>query len=88
MAIDHEPQQVRVNRICPGYIDTGLAEGYFQNQPDPARVEAGKLHALKRIGRCEEVGRVAVFLASKDASFVTGASMVVSGGFGTGLPPQ
>lgn len=90
MAIDHGPQQVRVNCICPGYIDTGLAEGYFQSQPDPAaaRVEAGKLHALKRIGQPEEVGRVAVFLASEDASFVTGSSMVVSGGFGTGLPPQ
>lgn len=90
MAIDHGPQQIRVNCICPGYIDTGLAESYFQSQPHPAaaRAEAGKLHALKRIGQPEEVGRVAVFLASEDASFVTGSSMVVSGGFGIGLPPQ
>jgi len=90
MAIDHGHQGIRVNCICPGYIDAGLAEGYFQSQPDPARArqEAGKLHALWRIGKAEEVGKVAVFLASEDASFVTGSSMVVDGGFGSGLPPK
>ena len=90
MAIDHGPEGVRVNCICPGYIDAGLAEGYFQSQPDPAkaRAEAGKLHALWRIGRPEEVARVAVFLASDEASFMTGASVVVDGGFGSGLPPK
>ena len=90
MAIDHGNEGLRVNCICPGYIDAGLAEGYFQSQPDPlkAREEAGKLHALWRIGKPEEVGRVAVFLASEDASFMTGASVVVDGGFGSGLPPK
>lgn len=90
MAIDHGNEGIRVNCICPGYIDAGLAEGYFQSQPDPikAREEAGKLHALWRIGRPEEVGRVAVFLASDDASFMTGASIAVDGGFGSGLPPK
>jgi NAD(P)-dependent dehydrogenase (short-subunit alcohol dehydrogenase family) len=90
MAIDHGHEGIRVNCICPGYIDAGLAEGYFQSQPDPAkaRAEAGKLHALWRIGKPEEVGRVAVFLASDEASFVTGASVVVDGGFGSGLPPK
>lgn len=90
MAIDHGNEGVRVNCICPGYIDAGLAEGYFQSQADPAkaRQEAGKLHALWRIGRPEEVAKVAVFLASDDASFMTGASVVVDGGFGSGLPPK
>jgi NAD(P)-dependent dehydrogenase (short-subunit alcohol dehydrogenase family) len=90
MAIDHGHEGVRVNCICPGYIDAGLAEGYFQSQADPvrAREEAGKLHALWRIGRPEEVGKVAVFLTSEDASFVTGTSIVVDGGFGSGLPPK
>jgi len=90
MAIDHGHEGVRVNCICPGYIDAGLAEGYFQAQPDPeqARIDAGKLHALWRIGKPEEVARVAVFLASDDASFITGASIVVDGGFGSGLPPK
>ncbi len=90
MAIDHGHEGIRVNCICPGYIDAGLAEGYFQSQPDPvkARTEAGKLHALWRIGKPEEVGRTAVFLASDDASFITGAAIVVDGGFGSGLPPK
>jgi NAD(P)-dependent dehydrogenase (short-subunit alcohol dehydrogenase family) len=90
MAIDHGKEGIRVNCICPGYIDAGLAWGYFEAQPDPsaARAAAGKLHALGRIGKPEEVGRLAVFLASDDASFMTGSSVVVDGGFGSGLPPQ
>jgi NAD(P)-dependent dehydrogenase (short-subunit alcohol dehydrogenase family) len=89
MAIDHGREGIRVNCICPGYIDAGLAEAYFQAQPDPAaaRASAGKLHALGRVGGPEEVARVAVFLASADASFMTGSAVVVDGGFGSGLPP-
>jgi NAD(P)-dependent dehydrogenase (short-subunit alcohol dehydrogenase family) len=89
MAIDHGKEGIRVNCICPGYIDAGLAWEYFEVQPNPAqaRAAAGKLHALGRIGQPEEVGRVAVFLASEDASFMTGAAVPVSGGFGFGLPP-
>jgi NAD(P)-dependent dehydrogenase (short-subunit alcohol dehydrogenase family) len=90
MAIDHGNEGIRVNCICPGTIDAGLADGYFQSQRDPvkAREEEGKLHALWRIGRPEEVAKVAVFLASDDASFMTGASVVVDGGKGSGLPPK
>jgi NAD(P)-dependent dehydrogenase (short-subunit alcohol dehydrogenase family) len=89
MAIDHGKEGIRVNCICPGYIDSGLAWEYFEAQPDPseARKAAGKLHALWRVGKPEEVARVAVFLASADASFMTGSAVVVSGGFGSGLPP-
>ena len=89
MAIDHGKEGIRVNCICPGWIDAGLAWEYFELQPDPAeaRAAAGKPSALGRIGQPEEVGRVAVFLASEDASFMTGAAVVVSGGFGIGLPP-
>lgn len=90
MAIDHGKEGIRVNCICPGYIDAGLAWGYFEAQPDPAaaRAAAGKLHALWRIGKPEEVARVAVFLASDGASFMTGSAVVVDGGFGSGLPPS
>jgi len=90
MAIDHGRSGVRVHAICPGYIDAGLAEGYFQSQLDPAkaRSEAGNLHALGRIGQAEEVARVAVFLASSESSFMTGSPVIVDGGFGSGLPPK
>jgi NAD(P)-dependent dehydrogenase (short-subunit alcohol dehydrogenase family) len=89
MAIDHGKDGIRVNCICPGWIDAGLAWEYFELQENPAeaRAAAGKLHALGRIGRPDEVARVAVFLASDDASFMTSSSVVVSGGFGAGLPP-
>lgn len=89
IAIDHGREGIRANCICPGYIDAGLAWGYFEAQPDPAsaRAAAGKLHALCRIGRPEEVARVAVFLAGDEASFMTGSAVVVDGGFGSGLPP-
>jgi meso-butanediol dehydrogenase/(S,S)-butanediol dehydrogenase/diacetyl reductase len=89
LAIDHGGEGIRVNAICPGYIDAGLAEGYFLAQPDPeaARAQAGKLHALRRIGKPDEVARVAVFLASEEASFMTGAAVAVDGGLSSGLPP-
>ena len=90
MAIDHGQQGVRVNCLCPGYINAGLAEGYFLSQPDPdaARAAAGGLHALGRIGDPREVARAVVFLVSDDASFITGAAIPVDGGFGAGLPPK
>jgi NAD(P)-dependent dehydrogenase (short-subunit alcohol dehydrogenase family) len=90
LAIDHGREGIRVNCICPGYIDAGLAEAYFLAQTDPAaaRASAGNLHALGRVGKPEEVARVAIFLATEESSFMTGSAVVVAGGFGSGLPPQ
>jgi NAD(P)-dependent dehydrogenase (short-subunit alcohol dehydrogenase family) len=90
LAIDHGKEGIRVHAICPGYINAGLAEGYFESQPDPARAraEAGSLHALGRIGQPSEIARAAVFLASNDASFMTGSALIVDGGFSAGLPPK
>lgn len=90
MAIDHGRDGVRVNCICPGYINAGLAESYFLSQADPdrARAAAGDLHALGRVGGPDEVARVAVFLAGSESSFMTGSVVAVDGGFGSGLPPS
>lgn len=90
MAIDHGKDGIRVNCLCPGYIDSGLTQSFFQSRPDPqaARDAAGKLHALGRIGDPREVARVAVFLASDDASLMTGSVVVVDAGLSSGLPPN
>jgi len=86
MAIDHSAEGIRVNCICPGWIDTPMNAGYFA---DPtARAFADKLHALGRVGQPEEIAAVAAFLAGDDASFVTGASIVADGGFSAGLSKQ
>jgi NAD(P)-dependent dehydrogenase (short-subunit alcohol dehydrogenase family) len=86
MAIDHSAEGIRVNCICPGWIDTPMNAAYFGN-PD-ARAFADQLHAIGRIGRPDEIAAVAAFLVSDAASFVTGASIVADGGFSAGLSKQ
>jgi len=86
MAIDHSAEGIRINCICPGWIDTPINAAYFA---DPAaRAFADKLHAIGRIGQPAEIAAVAAFLVSDDASFVTGASIVADGGFSAGLSRQ
>lgn len=84
MAIDHSDEGIRVNCICPGWIETPMNAAFFASSPD-ARQKAGKLQAIGRIAQPEEVAAVAVFLASDEASFVTGSAYVVDGGFSAGL---
>ena len=62
MAIDHGHERVRVNCICPGYIDAELAEGYFQSQADPSTGKKGARQTTCTVAdrKPEEVGNVAV----------------------------
>jgi len=82
MAIDHARQGIRVNCICPGWIDTPASEAYFRDRPHPAaaRVAVTRAHPLGRLGRAEDVANAALFLASDEASWVTGIALVVDGG--------
>jgi len=86
MAIDLAPDGIRVNVICPGWIQTPLVEDWFGQQKDPAAARAyiyGQ-HPLGRIGTIEECGQVAAFLASDEAAFVTGSVISVDGGITLG----
>lgn len=78
LALDYGKHNIRVNCLCPGYIDTPINADYF-GAPG-ARERAAQLHALGRIGQPEEVAYAALFLASEDASFVTGSVLTVDGG--------
>jgi len=88
IAPDFGKDGIRCNCICPGYIDTGMAQRYFdvQNDPEAARAEAGRLHALGRIGTPEEIAAMALFLCSDESSFCTAQPFIVDGGLSAGVP--
>lgn len=89
MALDYGPDRIRVNAICPGYIDTPLGDEYFNSLPDPAagKRKAGALHALGRMGTPTEIAYCALFLASDESSFVTGECLVADGGLSVIVNP-
>jgi NAD(P)-dependent dehydrogenase (short-subunit alcohol dehydrogenase family) len=77
MAIDHAKQGVRVNALVPGATDTPM----IRNALTPEALEAlAASHPIGRLGRPEELAKAVLFLASDDASFVTGTAMYVDGG--------
>ena len=81
IAITYGPDGIRCNAICPGDVDTELNQVYFQAHPDPVAFRGRVEHEypMRRIASTDEVARVAVFLASDDASFVSGTHMMVDG---------
>jgi NAD(P)-dependent dehydrogenase (short-subunit alcohol dehydrogenase family) len=86
MAIDFAPDGIRVNVICPGWIQTPLVEDWFSQQKDPeaARKYIFGRHPIGRIGTIEECGKAALYLVSDDAAFVTGITLNIDGGITLG----
>ncbi len=82
LALDLAPRRIRANCVCPGVIDTPLTRAFIDAGPDPDQVvrEYEMISPLERMGTAEEVANAALFLASDEASFITGSALIVDGG--------
>jgi len=82
MAIDHGPQQIRVNCICPGDTDTSMLRNEAQQlgEREDLFLAQSARRPLGRVGKPEEIAQAALYLASDASSFVTGTALVVDGG--------
>ena len=78
LAAEFGPQGIRVNAILPGAVDTPMYRG--MNDTEESQAFVTNLHALKRVATPEEIAKSVVYLASDDASFVTGTASLVDGG--------
>jgi NAD(P)-dependent dehydrogenase (short-subunit alcohol dehydrogenase family) len=83
LAQELAPYQIRVNAICPGWVDAGFTHQFLQkiDNPEAIRQMANGLHVLGRMAKPEEVAQGVLFLVSPAASFVTGTALYVDGGF-------
>ncbi len=82
VATAHGPENIRSNTICPGDVETPMGADFFAHQPDPvtARKAVTDRYPLRRFATPRDVANVAAFLASDEASYLTGIDVVVDGG--------
>ena len=83
MAIDHGHENIRVNAICPSFVETDLTAAVLRDVPDPQAVRRERitLHPLGRLGQPEDIAGLAVYLAGDESSWVTGSAFPVDGGY-------
>jgi NAD(P)-dependent dehydrogenase (short-subunit alcohol dehydrogenase family) len=85
MAMDYARRGIRVNAVCPGFVDTPLLRRVFDDMGlGEFKAKVADAHQVGRLGRADEIAAAALFLASDDASFVTGHAMPVDGGYTAG----
>lgn len=83
LSLDHARDGIRVNALCPGAVETPLLLNQFAGRDGPqgSLPDLVALHPLGRLGQPSEIAAAALFLASDEASFVTGSALVVDGGY-------
>lgn len=83
MAIDYGHENIRVNAICPSFVETDLTAGILSTAPDPEAVrrERVAVHPIGRLGTPDDIAGLAVYLASDESSWVTGSVFPVDGGY-------
>jgi len=82
-AVDFAKDGVRINAVAPAVIDTAMSRSSRENAPDPDAMQAWRLtrHPVGRVGEADEVAKAICYLASSEASFVTGTVLMVDGGW-------
>jgi NAD(P)-dependent dehydrogenase (short-subunit alcohol dehydrogenase family) len=83
MAVDYGHENIRVNALCPSFVETDLTAEVIRKAPDPKAVRAERIsvHPLGRLGQPGDMAGLAVFLASDESSWMTGATLPVDGGY-------
>jgi NAD(P)-dependent dehydrogenase (short-subunit alcohol dehydrogenase family) len=83
MAIDHGPENIRVNAICPSFVETDLTAEVLRKAPDPEAVRRERIgvHPIGRLGQPDDIAGMAVYLASDESRWVTGSVLPVDGGY-------
>jgi len=80
-ALEYAPENIRVNAICPGFVDTPMLAQEGIKEDEKAKSQLASLHAMDRFGKPEEIAQGFIFLASDDSSFVTGTTLTIDGGY-------
>jgi NAD(P)-dependent dehydrogenase (short-subunit alcohol dehydrogenase family) len=80
-AIEYAPQGIRINAVCPGFIDTSMLKDAGITTDKEAQKEIEKLHPMNRLGKAEEIAETVLWLCTEKASFITGQAIEVDGGY-------